>query len=933
MKVERATFPACSNASRVARARQWCRVALRCAALGLVWLTICGSCGWSQPGGAAVAAEQNAAQSAGVQAESQPNDQPPADGDAAPAPEPPPLPKLEEMSLPTVEELLTKPPVDWVVLKTGEVVVCQPVHPRPDTIAKLQKQLADSASWKPPPVVRQPGESDESYEARRRARIEEFKLRKRKLEFLEIVLPQDATLPDDKEEPVYYIDLKDIDRIIYYEDLMLQRIDKLLDQGDYRTAFELLLVLDRRHRDWPGYAERVQRLLFLEAADRYEKKLYEQALAYLEDLHQRNPRYPQLFEQLGKVVQPLIDAALAREDYRRARYFIRRLASMEPQHPVAVRTREELMTQARQLVAAARSEWDTGDYAAAADRAEQAARVWPELREVSETFQLVTRRYQRLYVGVVAEQHGFVVPPPSARRRQELMYARLFEVDAFDDAAHYRTDFVEEYTPEDLGRRLILRLRRAQPYWKPYRPLTAAELRQALLQRLRPDDALYDDRLASFVRSIDVDSPYSLTIHFGRVPVSGVALLSFPLTAPASTGDSSENGKPTPVATGPRGSAGRAGVSRVAFVADQPSQTPDSPGALSGDRGSHVGATQRFVQIARHDRSVRFRRVVPEPDGVEEYHVAEVVEIEYDSYEKLLQGLLRGEVSVVPRMPSWLVDKIEATGEYFVQPYAVPTTHVLIFNPRSRIVRNTELRRALAYAIDREKLLKEVVLKDPLMRRGKIISAAFPSESNAYHPLVKPRPYDLYMAYALTVLIKQARGGEMPVLKMACEPDPLIRETAQAMIANWKRIGIQVELAELPPDAHRRLAEPSDVDRSERAEWDMAYRTVRMAEPLTELWSFLTLDPHARVESLQSLPDWLRLDLAALDEVVDWQSARRFLNTLHKKLQSNVRWIPLWEIQEALVIRKNIRGFPERPMNAYHRVEQWIVQPWYPRDR
>lgn len=856
----------------------------------------------------------------------QPAAQPATANDTEPSteqasPEPPPLPKLDEMTLPTVEELLTKPPVDWVVLKTGEVVVCQPVHPRPDTIARLQKQLADSASWKPPPVVRQPGESAESFEARRRARIEEFKLRKRKLEFLEIVLPQDATLPDDKEEPVYYIDLKDIDRIIYYEDLMLQRIDKLLDEGDYRTAFELLLILDRRHRDWPGYAERQQRLLFLEATDRFKKKLYEQALAYLEDLHQRNPKYPQLFEQLGKVVRPLIDAALQKEDFRRARYYIRRLAAMEPQHPVVVQTCNDLIAQARALVAAAQAEFDAHKYDTAAARAEQAARVWPNLREVGETFQITARRYQRLYVGVLAERTGFVVPPPGQRRRHRLQYARLVDIEAFDDAAHYRTDFIEEYTPEDLGRRLMLQLRRVHPYWKPFRPFTAAELRDALLQRLRPEHPLYDDRLASFVRSIDVHSPYALTIHFRRVPVSGVALLNFPLTAPPASAGHSPSDRPAPLAAS-------APTIRPAAFGPNSSQANETVGEQP------LGATQRFVPIERHSRSVRYRRAIPEPDGVDEYHVAEVIEVEYESYEKLLQGLLRGEVSVVPRMPSWLVDKIEATGEYFVQPYAIPTTHVLVFNPRSRIVRNTELRRALAYAIDREKLLKEVVLQDPLMRRAKIVSAAFPSESHAYHPLVKPRPYDLYMAYALTVLAKQAAGGELPVLKLACEPEPVVRQTAEALIANWKRIGIQVQLVDLPPDYHRqtRLTDLSMQRAAPETEWDLAYRTVQMAEPLVELWSFLTLDPHARVEALHSLPDWLRLDLAALDQVVDWQSARGFLNSLHKKLQSNVRWIPLWEIQEALVVRKNVRGLPEHPVHPYHRVEQWVVQPWYPRD-
>ena len=38
------------------------------------------------------------------------------------------------------------------------------------------------------------------------------------------------------------------------------------------------------------------------------------------------------------------------------------------------------------------------------------------------------------------------------------------------------------------------------------------------------------------------------------------------------------------------------------------------------------------------------------------YHVAEIKEIRYDTYEKALQGMLRGEFAVLPRMPSWHVE-------------------------------------------------------------------------------------------------------------------------------------------------------------------------------------------------------------------------------------------------------------------------------------
>ncbi|GIT29374.1 MAG: hypothetical protein Ct9H300mP1_14200 [Planctomycetaceae bacterium] len=56
-------------------------------------------------------------------------------------------------------------------------------------------------------------------------------------------------------------------------------------------------------------------------------------------------------------------------------------------------------------------------------------------------------------------------------------------------------------------------------------------------------------------------------------------------------------------------------------------------------------------------------------------------------------------------MPAWHVRTFETNErlkqQFHFVPYAVPTTHVIQFNPRSKSLRNSELRRALAFAVDR----------------------------------------------------------------------------------------------------------------------------------------------------------------------------------------------------------------------------------------
>jgi hypothetical protein len=115
--------------------------------------------------------------------------------------------------------------------------------------------------------------------------------------------------------------------------------------------------------------------------------------------------------------------------------------------------------------------------------------------------------------------------------------------------------------------------------------------------------------------------------------------------------------------------------------------------------------------------------------------------------------------------------------------------------------------------------------------------------------------------------------------------------------------------------------------------WDIAYRKLRMEEPLIELWSFLTVNLGARLESVRTMPDWLRIELLDLDNAPDWKTAVRRLQTLHAHLYAEVAYIPLWEVDDAMILRKNVRDFPAfKFVTPYQDIERWIVQSWFPED-
>ena len=106
-----------------------------------------------------------------------------------------------------------------------------------------------------------------------------------------------------------------------------------------------------------------------------------------------------------------------------------------------------------------------------------------------------------------------------------------------------------------------------------------------------------------------------------------------------------------------------------------------------------------------------------------------------------------------------------------------------------------------------------------------------------------------------------------------------------------------------------------------------------MEEPLVELWPFLTVDAGPRLESIRHLPDWMREEILGLDNAADWKSAVNRLQQLQAHLYAEVECIPLWEVDDTLILRKNIRDFPAvKFVHTYQDVERWIVQPWFAED-
>jgi hypothetical protein len=216
------------------------------------------------------------------------------------------LPTVAELPLPTFEQLIQGPAYDWIVLTNEKCFPVEPLIVRPGAIDAINAQVKAA--------LRKPGGLSESEEAKRKRLA---------LYYLPVTLTRG-------EEREYKLHSRFIREIIYFEDQMLQRVDRLLDEKEVRKAYELLVALEARDPKWPGIPPRRERLVATEAAMLADRGELEQALMLLEELYDKNPAYSGLEFQMGTVVDRLVERALAADDPRQARFFLKRLARRIP---------------------------------------------------------------------------------------------------------------------------------------------------------------------------------------------------------------------------------------------------------------------------------------------------------------------------------------------------------------------------------------------------------------------------------------------------------------------------------------------------------------------------------------------------------------------------------------------------------------------------
>ena len=695
----------------------------------------------------------------------------------------------------------------------------------------------------------------------------------------------------------YEVMWRHIAKVELFEDLLLAEMRRLTAAGNFDEAFEYLLHLRTNYPQTAGLEEAHNAFLYQSAGSAFRQGNYAEALGLLEELHRRAPRFqpsatgPTLVQVLGSSADRLIGQYVAKEDYGSARTLLERLTKKygATNEPFAVKWREQLAEAAARQRDAAREALEREDFVAAYDAFAQMREIWPKVEGGPELAAEMAERYPLVQVGVLSsaqQAESRSLADPAARRIGRLVQRPLFQYQGMGpEGGEYTCPFGETELSDD-NLQLTFRLRPSTSSNPAANGSGAAQEEASSLNAYRLSELLLPGAAAStpesgrdlrgLIKSVDVSNVWQLSVNFRRSHVLPQAAIQNALGVP-----------------------------------------PDNP-LFAGPYQWLTAPTDvtRFVTAANSQPAGRGQ-------------MAEVVERVFDDPQRAVLALQRGEIDVLERVFPGDVEALKRNRDVVIDNYGVPTTHLIVIRRHNPYLANRTFRRALLYGSDRETILRDTLLGGASAPGWRVVSGPFPAPTNrgdsaayGYDQRIEPRAYDPRLAITLRILgqreVKAVYDkGERKLpplgkLTLAHPADETARIACRALKAQWKQIGVEVELVELP------LGTFVDADQKH----DLLYVQAQTAEPLIDAARLLGANGLA-----PSGNEFVDLCLRQIEAARNWRQVRQQFQELHRLLHEDVTIAPLWQTYDYFAYRKHLSGVGRRPAALYQHIEQWRLAP------
>ncbi|HUY87587.1 MAG TPA: ABC transporter substrate-binding protein [Pirellulales bacterium] len=680
----------------------------------------------------------------------------------------------------------------------------------------------------------------------------------------------------------YEILWTDIAAVRFFEQMILDKALELVraGKGDPKKFDEAYLYFDFLKHEWPkthdldaGLAE----YLYEDARHWHNEKKYENALALLDELYLLAPQYPRLEAGLGAASQKIAEQDVAGDDYPAARGRLARLQRKYPKHAAVAKLEQQWADTAREALAQAKAKVEADQPRDAWELGLRAVYVWPKLPAAQQFLQDLYQRYPRVVVGVTLP--GGKAPADrmldwAARRRSRLLHRLLLEyAGPGANGGRYECPLgTIEVT--DIGRRLALNLRHGIR-WSGGQQLTGFDVARRLLALADPRNLDADRDWSDLFGGVEVQDVFNVGVDLRWTHVQPLALLQTPLASSAE-GD------------------------LAATV---------GPYALLETKGNdaYFGASDSY-----------FDAQPTQP--------REVIERYFEDSNVAFEALRQGQIQALDRLSPWQVEKFQAEPAIVVEQYVLPSIHCLLPNRTRPFTGHRSFRRALTFAIDREAILEEQLLRGADRPGCQVVSGPFPIGSGfddplryAYNSDVAVRPRNRRLALALSGVAlhdvsaaAEANGGAeikaIPPLSLAYPAHETARIACLTIQRHLKASQIEVKLRELPPGQ----AVPPDGD------YDLLYAELVVQEPLVD--AARLLGPNGLAGGATP---YMVLALRELNGATGWAAARKKLQQIHRLADDDTAVIPLWQLTEFFAYHRSLEGLRPKPVMFYQDVEHW----------
>lgn len=770
--------------------------------------------------------------------------------------------------------LLRSEPFDRITLIDGTVLLVDPVSPRPlpvvDPAKERERKRKQESTGVPEEGNIIPGKATNLDRIAAKAEKIEDKVR------LHALKPAEGEISD------FEVKRADIKRIEYFEDMLLEDVDRLVLARDFAQAFECCLWVKSRDPKWPGVEDRVNQILFAEGSRALIEGDDERGQRLLRELLARKADYPGLIDLLSSAYAKRITRSIDLGYYSKGRRILHELENFAPKSLATREMRARFVNRATNRLDAAEGK----DPATRLDAMTEALRIWPTLEGVEARYRELFSTIPTLEVAVVdvPVPLGPYAHSPADLRTTRLIYRPLLEDD--DDASRQGKrsgQLAQTIELSDLGRRMMIKLRSDVSWSDGSRTASAVDVARDLTDRTDPNSPRYIARWAELLDRVEATDDSRLEIRLNRPPL-----------------------RAGPWFLGPVGAAHAGADGREA------SSSPDRPWVCDGP----------FTAVLAQADRVEFRRSQPGKK------VMRIRELRQPSPAAGLAALRHGDVSMLARVSPDQALALAAEPGIKVGAYNRATVHVIALDGRNPALRLRTLRRALSYAIDRKGLLEELVLKRPIDDVDRPADGPFPKGSYADAPGVQALEYNPMLAKMLTAAARKEIGGSPIQLKLEHPPSAEARAVVGKLVFAFKSAGVEVEAIEVGE---------SQLESELRAgrKFDMAYRAVRLDEPASGAGPLLVpgydAPPAANCLASAASPRILQL-LLALERTVDWPSARGLTVQIDRESRDELPVIPLWQIVDHYAWRDRLKGPAKTANRLYDQIETWEIAPWVAKD-